>query len=272
MKNKGFVLIETIIIICVLCVGLLSIYKSYSSLIGRINNDNKNKNIENDYKAEYIAKRMLYNNVSNEDFSYIELTASDKKICNTTGCQASTLEENDSLIINSFDTLNIEKIYYTKNDLTEFINTSSILLTFDGTTITYLNSIKNSTDEERNIVLNVIVKTKDKTFGYYQLDDKYRDIGTVSVSDEEIFAKSTADFVLKTIVDGGLTNEFPKSNKYSVDLLCKDTLKNEVRNIGKIIWNGTKWEFSVSGITDTGTVCRVKFICNDVTKIGNCEG
>ena len=273
MKNKGFVLIETMIIICVLCVGLLSIYKSYSSLIGKINNETNNSIVENDYKAEYIAKRMLYNNVTDESFSYVKI---DKQICdNNNDCNSATLDENAKNIISSFDVLNLEKVYYIKGDLNTFIKDDSLLMNLDGSTITYLNSIKNSLIETTGtVVLTVIVKTKDKTFGYYQLDSNYSDIGGgPSISDEEIFDESNADFVLKTVIDGALENEFPKTNNYNVGLVCKDTLKDgEVRNIGNISWNGSAWQFSVTGITDPGIVCKVSFICRDVTKIGKCDG
>lgn len=275
MKNKGFVLIETMIIICVLCVGLLSIYKSYSSLIGKINNETNNSIVENDYKAEYIAKRMLYNNVTDESFSYVKIDSSAKQICDINGCTGATLDDAANNIISSFDVLNLEKVYYIKGGLNAFINNDSLLMKLDGSTITYLNSIKNSLIETTGtVVLNVIVKTKDKTFGYYQLDSNYSDIGGgPSISDEEIFGVSNADFVLKTVIDGALENEFPKTNNYNVGLVCKDTLKeDEVRNIGNISWNGSAWQFSVTGITDPGIVCKVSFICRDVTKIGKCDG
>ena len=55
MKRKGFVMIETIIVITVLTIGLVSIYVSYSTLISRAQVKNTYENVEYIYKAYMVG-------------------------------------------------------------------------------------------------------------------------------------------------------------------------------------------------------------------------
>ena len=55
MKRKGFVMIETIIVITVLTIGLVSIYISYSTLISRAQVKNTYENVEYIYKAYMVG-------------------------------------------------------------------------------------------------------------------------------------------------------------------------------------------------------------------------
>ncbi len=187
-KDKnGFVLLETIVVICVLCVGILSLYKTYAGLIQRINSNELNNNAENIYKAEYIAKNFFNNDIIlNDNIIYVELDLTDAanslmKICSKDSSNIITCEYNefDNVVeINAYQVLEINKIYYTKYQINTFtddnITTSnqSILLTFDGSTINYLRNIKNKAESNiEKIKYNLIVKTNKGTFGYYQGKD-----------------------------------------------------------------------------------------------------
>lgn len=184
VKNKsGFVLLETIIVICILCVGILSIYRTYANLIQRINSTDLNNNAENSFKAEYIAPFVVDNYTLEDGAVYMEidLTEADNVWVKTCWedilCGDYTLDLNDQKVkeeIEAFRTLDISKIYYTKRtilDLTDYVSpdtNESILLTLDGSTINYLRKVKNKVPLTSSDGYNLIVKTKKGTFGYYQ--------------------------------------------------------------------------------------------------------
>ena len=159
VKNKsGFVLLETIIVICILCVGILSIYRTYANLIQRINSTDLNNNAENSFKAEYIAPFVVDNYTLEDGAVYMEIDLTEEdnvwvKTCwEDILCGDYTLDLNDQKVkeeIEAFRTLDISKIYYTKRtilDLTDYVSpdtNESILLTLDGSTINYLRKVKN---------------------------------------------------------------------------------------------------------------------------------
>ena len=58
MKRKGFVMIETIIVITVLTIGLVSIYVSYSTLISRAQVKNTYENVEYIYQVTQLINIM----------------------------------------------------------------------------------------------------------------------------------------------------------------------------------------------------------------------
>ena len=253
MKNKGFVLIETMIIICVLCVGLLSIYKSYSSVVAKINNDDVNKTFENNYKAKYIAEKVLWNDEDIENYDYIILTKNGeflkRKKCVSNSCENEDLLEISNLSANFLDTLNIEKIIYTRNNIIDIIRDN--ILKFDGSTITYLNSIKNNELLDDGILMTVIIKTKEKTFGYYQLKNNF--IGT------ELQTPIDGNFNLVTYVNDVETSEFPLTSNYNVEVICVNVEKSESLVGAKVEWDGSKWIFSTPLITQTKVLCKVNF-------------
>lgn len=184
-KNKsGFVLLETIVVICMLCVGILSLYKTYAGLVKKINSNDLNNNAENIFKAEYIAQNFFEDYlITNSDTVYVEIDLTDAantkmKTCLQDSSKIITCENknfDDAEQINAYQVLEVSKLYYTNyqiNALTDDnVTTSnqSILLTLDGSTIDYLRSIKNKAEsDEEKIEYNLIVKTNKDTFGYYQ--------------------------------------------------------------------------------------------------------
>lgn len=183
-KNKsGFVLLETIVVICILCVGILSLYKTYAGLVQKINSNDLNNNAENIFKAEYIAQNFFEDYLITSDTVYVEIDLTDAanakmKTCLKDSSKIITCENknfDDAEQINAYQVLEVSKLYYTKyqiNALTDDnVTTSdqSILLTLDGSTIDYLRSIKNKAkSDEEKIKYNLIVKTNKGTFGYYQ--------------------------------------------------------------------------------------------------------
>lgn len=188
-QKDGFVLIETIVIICILCVSLLSLYRTYSNVVANINNTDLNDSVENVYLAKNAYKFFELSSLA-QSYSYveIEMTVDDPIIraCKNNSGSITCEVLNQTLsyeAIDAFDTLNIKKVYYTTKQLTEIIDDKtkenniscgtncgkSMLLTFDGSTINYLRTIKNKAlSDESKVNYNFIVKTKDNTFGYIQ--------------------------------------------------------------------------------------------------------
>ena len=60
MKNKGFVLMETIVVIVVISVALLTIFSSYNKILSKEKIENKYDTSEYLYMTEYI-KKYIYN-------------------------------------------------------------------------------------------------------------------------------------------------------------------------------------------------------------------
>lgn len=63
MKNKGFVLMETIVVIVVISVALLTIFSSYNKILRKVKSENKYDTSEYIYMTEYIKKYMKDNGI-----------------------------------------------------------------------------------------------------------------------------------------------------------------------------------------------------------------
>lgn len=121
--NKGFVLIETIIVMSVITLSMIILYSTYNKMINSYGSISYYDTVEDVYTAYYVygLNQVLgYNSESN--------------IINTSD---NTYED----ILSNF---NIKKIYYfNKSDVNNLTNNTLDILKYDGTTINYLNNIKN---------------------------------------------------------------------------------------------------------------------------------
>ena len=134
MKNiKGFVMIETIIVIIILTVGLISLYSSYSVILSKSKVKSNYDNIEYLYKAYFIGNYLVDNNV----FSNFTLYNSNNS------------DNNLGFIINN---LLIDKIYVIPKDF----DYKEIIPNLDGSSIAYFNKWKYY-DKNK---INIIVKFK----------------------------------------------------------------------------------------------------------------
>lgn len=124
LKNKkGFVLIETIIVMSVISLSMIILYSTYNKMLNSYGSISFYDNVEDIYTAYYIYG--LSNNLGYNSSS---------QIINVSG---NTYND----ILSNF---NIEKIYYfNETDVNKLTNDTLDLLKYDGTTINYLNSIKN---------------------------------------------------------------------------------------------------------------------------------
>lgn len=184
-NNKGFVLMETIIVMSVLSVALMTLYSSYVKIMANSKAKNFYDTPEALYIAEAVSRAQLYNkgylasNIEdNSDkkatiikngsvykitcYNAIE-TYNKKATCSTT---SNLMAYQSSGLKRMYDAFNIEAIYVV--DALEFKNLSedkfkSVLQFFDGSTIGYLKSIDRSTIDPKNDTYTDLIIVKIKT-------------------------------------------------------------------------------------------------------------
>lgn len=184
-NNKGFVLMETIIVMSVLSVALMTLYSSYVKIMANSKAKNFYDTPEALYIAEAVSRAQLYNNgyltsgdgdnpdkkatiIKNDSvykitcYNAIE-TYNKKATCSTI---SSLMAYQSSGLKRMYDAFNIEAIYVV--DALEFKNLSedkfkSVLQLFDGSTIGYLKSIDRSTIDPKNDTHTDLIIVKIKT-------------------------------------------------------------------------------------------------------------
>lgn len=184
-NNKGFVLMETIIVMSVLSVALMTLYSSYVKIMANSKAKNFYDTPEALYIAEAVSRAQLYNKgylashiEDNSDkkatiikngsvykitcYNAIE-TYNKKATCSTT---SNLMAYQSSGLKRMYDAFNIEAIYVV--DALEFKNLSedkfkSVLQFFDGSTIGYLKSIDRSTIDPKNDTYTDLIIVKIKT-------------------------------------------------------------------------------------------------------------
>ena len=184
-NNKGFVLMETIIVMSVLSVALMTLYSSYVKIMANSKAKNFYDTPEALYIAEAVSRAQLYNKgylasniednsdkkatIIKNDSAYkitcynaIE-TYNKKATCSTT---SNLMAYQSSGLKRMYDAFNIEAIYVV--DALEFKNLSedkfkSVLQFFDGSTIGYLKSIDRSTIDPKNDTYTDLIIVKIKT-------------------------------------------------------------------------------------------------------------
>ena len=184
-NNKGFVLMETIIVMSVLSVALMTLYSSYVKIMANSKTKNFYDTPEALYIAEAVSRAQLYNegylasnSENNSDkkatiikngsaykitcYNAIE-TYNKKATCSTT---SNLMAYQSSGLKRMYDAFNIEAIYVV--DALEFKNLSedkfkSVLQFFDGSTIGYLKSIDRSTIDSKNDTYTDLIIVKIKT-------------------------------------------------------------------------------------------------------------
>lgn len=184
-NNKGFVLMETIIVMSVLSVALMTLYSSYVKIMANSKAKNFYDTPEALYIAEAVSRAQLYNegylasNIENNSdkkatiikngsayritcYNAIE-TYNKKATCSTT---SNRMAYQSSGLKRMYDAFNIEAIYVV--DALEFKNLSedkfkSVLQFFDGSTIGYLKSIDRSTINPKNNTNTDLIIVKIKT-------------------------------------------------------------------------------------------------------------
>ena len=150
MNNKVFVFIETIIVICVLTISLMSLYANYNKIISNTKELNTFDTTEYNYKTYFLKKKYM----SDSDFNSSDppcksipnpfaLDASDTsniKICKLTNVSSYTdddLKKFDAYII---DYLN-SKDFNSDNDNIFLVEYKKKDINYDDLYITYISSL-----------------------------------------------------------------------------------------------------------------------------------
>lgn len=189
-NKKGFVLIETIIVMSVLLIGMIILYSNYNKMIINSSKVNYYDNVEDMYTAYYAYKYVNDLETWNNDSDYKVIKTGD-------------LGENFKKI---FSNLNIETIYYFSKKGFENIfsekdgkckDKPNQLLCYDGTTINYLRSIENKNDtskcDDSNQVpcITIVKINRDDHHYYFAKYEAYNDneIKIDDVNDEFVKVK-----------------------------------------------------------------------------------
>ena len=143
MKNKGFVLLETVMTICILSVILLTLYASYAFILRQSLSRNTYDLTDSIYEGYYITE--VINN------RYGNITAfKDSNECKNLGkgkvCNIAT--STNLKILN--DVYKVDKIYYINPY--EFYKDHDILVLLDATTIDYIKTIGASRNKNMLII------------------------------------------------------------------------------------------------------------------------
>ena len=169
-NKKGFVLIETIIVMSVLLIGMIILYSNYNKMIINSSKVNYYDNVDDMYTAYYTYKYANDLIAWNSDSNYEVI-------------KTGNLGENFK---NIFSNLNIETIYYFSKKGFENIfsekdgnceDKPNQLLCYDGTTINYLRSIENKNDtskcDDSNVPCITIVKINRDDHYYFAKYEAY---------------------------------------------------------------------------------------------------
>lgn len=149
MNNKGFVFIETIIVICVLTISLMSLYANYNKIISNTKELNTFDTTEYNYKTYFLKKKYM----SDSDFNSSDPPC--KSIPNPFALDASDNTE-----------IKICKLTDVSSYIDDADDANDYLKKFDAYIIDYLNS-KDFNSNNDNIFL---VEYKKKDINY---DDLY---------------------------------------------------------------------------------------------------
>lgn len=137
-KKSGFILIETIVVITILSVGLISLYASYNLILTKAVSKSYYDNVDYVYKTYMVANYLIETNQTTFTGNY--------KVVNITA--------NSDL--NSIATnLGIEKIYIVKGTYSA-ITTPANLLQLDGSSIEYIKSMTGYEETKNNYIVKFV--------------------------------------------------------------------------------------------------------------------
>ncbi len=133
--RKGFALLETIVVITVLSVSMLTLYKSFAGLVNDSNKSILYDDVRDIYKAYYLKEYLLVNNFK---------SLLDNKNIKELDCNDLDISSCDSL----FKEMDINKMYVTKYDLKDY-DDSKYSSNFNN----YINSLSNKGDYKYRFIV-----------------------------------------------------------------------------------------------------------------------
>lgn len=149
--KKGFVLVETIAVITVLCVIMIMLFASFNGIINNIDKEELYDNTEYIYRTNIIRKYITKNTnnpVLFDNIKYCQNSSTNK--CHYNGCSTEQCE--------LFSFLDVESVYITDWNpigLTKVKNTTNI----EVTTLRYIKQLDPEANE--NSPKRIIVMYKD---------------------------------------------------------------------------------------------------------------
>ena len=158
MKNKGFVLMETIVVIVVISVALLTIFSSYNKILSKVKSENKYDTSEYIYMTYYIKENLnsicSIGTINAESINNSNLT----NYVNAISCTGRS----------KFSLLNVEKIYV----LTDLETMGTNGNKFDAYMIDYIRKLDVNNSDKLIIVeykrpaydINFTQKRKNSSF------------------------------------------------------------------------------------------------------------
>lgn len=174
--KKGFVLLETIVVVAVLCVTLMVLYVGYNNTTNNIKSQLNYDNTEYIYKA-YVLKTFLENKIVNEGSYYCENCESIYVLCSnknaTTNCSNWIDNDNDNKFLKYLiNDMGVESIYITKWDTSTFTNRSELMSIFEATTGRYIRSL----NPDKRDGYRIIVMFKDNQYASLGFVSRIRSI------------------------------------------------------------------------------------------------
>ena len=156
LKNKkGFVLIETIVVIVVVSVSLLTLFTSYNKILNNLRKVNKYDLSEHLYKTNYVKNYIKNNNCSVNVYNLGNSTSNpvDNSSISCNGVNVN--------LINIFKVFGIKNIYFLSN--INGIKTYSNLKYFDAYMVDYIKQL----DVDDNSTLIVVEYEEEKMDSNY---------------------------------------------------------------------------------------------------------
>jgi len=80
MNKKAFVLMETIVVIVVISIALLTIFKSYNKILSKVKSENKYDTSEYIYMTKYIKDYLVSENNNSNTVSIFDMSSSSPDI------------------------------------------------------------------------------------------------------------------------------------------------------------------------------------------------
>ena len=146
LNKKGFIFIETIIVMTVAMICLISLYSGYSLIIKNIENKKYYDNINDVYKVN-IVKKMLNNNITTDN--YINIASNECDLYMNNNC------------FEVLSNLDITNVIITSNDLTKLYKLN------DKTFTNSFNRYVKTLDKDARQI--IIIREKDNKRYYASL-------------------------------------------------------------------------------------------------------
>lgn len=154
---------ETIIVITVLCVILITLYASYSSLLISVKSKSLYDNTEYIYKTAIIRNYLEENNyIESWDLNAPAYCSNSLNKLDTTIKSCKEVLNEDEFQQSLFETLNVEAVYITWWDTNKILQ-KDLVANFEPTTQNYIKSLDPTDEYENGRRIIVMFKSENDT-------------------------------------------------------------------------------------------------------------